>query len=108
MKIGPANSATPLTKEKQEAAKKTNQEPENQKAKEDQLSISSRARELQEQNARISGKLTEFENNSEKKLDLIRTKIRNRFYDDLQTKLKIADKLSDDKEILREFYKSIY
>ena len=108
MKIGPANNATPLIGDKQEAVNKTNREPVKEKAREDQLNISKRARELQTKYKATSNISAEFESNLEKKLDLIRLRINKEFYDKPQTKIKIAEKLSDDKEILREYYKSVY
>ncbi len=111
MKIGPANSTTPLIGDKQEAANRKNQGLEKRdqtKTREDQLNISSRARELQANHIDKSKILAETENIADKKLDLIRLKVSNRYYDKPQTKLKIAEKLTADKEILREFYKSIY
>ena len=111
MKIGPANSTAPLIKDKQEAAKKINQTPEkeeNRKAKEDQLNISDRAKELQSALETKADYPAEIENSREKKLNLVRLKISKRFYDKPQIKTKIAEKISGDKDILREYYKSIY
>lgn len=108
MKIGPLNNATPLNGDKQEAINKTNRGLEKEKTKEDQLNISSRARELQANYKTTSRVLAEFNNNSEKKLDLIRMKISKGFYDKPQIKIKIAEKLSTDKAILREYYKSVF
>ena len=108
MKIGPANNTTPLIGDKQEAANKSNRGQEKEKAREDQLNISSRARELLANYKALSRVSAEVENNSERKLNLIRLKISKGFYDKPQTKIKIAEKLSADKAILREYYKSIY
>ncbi len=111
MKIGPANSTTPLIGDKQEAANRKNQGLEKKdtiNAREDQLNISNRARELQANYIDKSKLMAETENSADKKLDLIRLKISNRYYDKPQIKMKIAEKLTTDKEILREFYKSVY
>ena len=108
MKIGPANITAPLLGDKQKAANKTNLEPNQERAREDQLDISSRGRRLQE-NYRATLKVKiEDKNNSEKKLDLIRMKISKRYYDKPQIKMKIADKLTADKTILRQYYKSVF
>lgn len=108
MKIGPANIAAPHLGDKQEAANKTNREPDQERARKDQLDISSRGRRLQENYRATLKAEVEDKNNSEKKLDLIRMKISKRYYDKPQTKMKIADKLSADKTILRQYYKSVY
>lgn len=109
MKIGSANNTSPLIGDKHEAAKKTNQGlGKKQKARGDQLYISNQARELQANKKKTTTLSAEFENNSEKKLDLIRLKISNGHYDKPQTKMKISEKLSADKDILREYYKSVF
>lgn len=108
MKIGPANNAASLIGENQEAAKKTNREVEKEKPREDHLDISSRAREMlakQKATSQVSG---EYENNHETRLDKIRLKISTGYYEKAKIKIDIAAKLSDDKAILREYYKSIY
>ena len=110
MKIGPANKTTPQIGDKPKAAEKTDrglEKKEKSKTKEDQLNISSRARELQANN-KTSKISAEFENDSEKKLNLIRLKISHGHYDKPQIKMKISEKLSVDKDILREYYKSVF
>jgi hypothetical protein len=108
VKIGPANNTTPLIGNKQEAANKANRGQEKDKAREDQLNISSEARELLANYKVLSKVSVEVENISERKLNLIRLKISKGYYDKPQTKMKIAEKLSADKVILKEFYKSAY
>ncbi|MCP4706329.1 MAG: hypothetical protein GY865_17160 [candidate division Zixibacteria bacterium] len=108
MKIGPANNSTPLIKEKQEATNKANQGVQKENTREDQLSISNQAKELQTK-YKTSIKVTaENENNSKNKLNLIKLKIKEGYYDNPQTKIMIAEKISDNKEILREYYKNIF
>jgi len=108
VKIVPANITAPLLGDKQDAANKTNREPNQGRAREDQLDISSRGRRLQENYKATLKSPIEDKNNSEKKLDLIRLKIRKRYYDKPQIKMKIADKLTADKTILRQYYKSVF
>ena len=111
MKIGTTNSTAPLIGDKQEAANKANQgldKKGNQKTREDQLNISSQARELQKEYNDKLIILTKVEDGHNNKLNQIRKKISNNYYDQPQTRIEIAARLSDDKEILREFYKSIY
>lgn len=108
MKIGPANIAAPHLGDKQEAANKTNREPDQERARKDKLDISSRGRRLQENHRATQKAEVESENNTEKKLDLIRLKISEGYYDKPQVKMEIADKLSADKTILRQYYKSVY
>ena len=111
MKIGTDNSTTPLIGDKQEAESRKNQELAKKgitNKREDQLNISKQARELQANYIDRAKFSAEIENRADKKLDLFRLKISNRYYDKPQTKMTIAEKLTTDKTILREFYKSIY
>jgi len=108
VKIGPVNNTIPPIGDKQETANKTNQDVEKEKVKGDQLDISNRARELQINSKTTSEVYVDIENNSQKKLNLIRLKISKGFYDKPQIKTKIAEKLATDKAILREYYKSVF
>jgi len=108
VKIGPANNTTPLIGDKQDASQKTNRGREGEKTEKDQLDISSRARELQSKSKAMSEVPAEPGNDSRVKLNLIRLKLSNGYYDKPQTKTQIAEKLSADMMILREYYKSKY